>query len=277
MIGDSQIIKMAVLDYTKYKVLAFDIYGTLIDWKGAVWMDVLPLLQDSPLQEVDAVTKFRDYERQIQAEQPTLAYQEIVKQAEIRTKADVLLDNKGNGQSIESRQEVGKWPAFQDSVEALQRLKKYFKIVAYSNVDHASFAATLAGPLKGVTFDGVYIAEDIGCYKPDPKFMQYLISHAKEDFGAKKEEILVVAHGLEMNHVPRREMGMPPGVWLSRGDKSVGQHEGKVELGATFGNVRELADTVEAAFEGKGMTVEVPKPHVPEELKRLEEKGLGGS
>ena len=134
-------------------------------------------------------------------------------------------------------------------------------------------------------FDAEYIAEDIGCYKPNPAFMKYLIDHANEDFGAKKEQILIVAHGLEGNHVPGKEMGMPPGVWIQRGvDEVPKEYEGKVELGAKFQTLKEFADTVEACFEGKGRVQSVTpemkgevRPHVPDVLQTLEDKGLGGS
>lgn len=287
MIGDSVIIKMAVPDYTKYNVLAFDIYGTLIDWKGSVLRASLPLFKHSnlPIEEIDVVTSFNNHERKIQAEEPTLSFRDVVKLAELRTRAEFLDKSEAVVSELKSGLDIGKWPAFFDSVDALQRLSKYFKIVAYSNVDHKTLSDTLSGPLSGVRFDAKYIAEDIGCYKPDPRFMEYLIRHANEDFGAKRDDILIVAHGLEMNHVPGKEMDMPPGVWIMRGETEIPkEYAGKVDLGARFETLKELADTVEACFEGKGkvesVTPEmsgVEKPHVPDVLQTLEDKGLGGS
>lgn len=287
MIGDSVIIKMTVPDYTDYDVLAFDIYGTLVDWKGAVLLASLPLFKHSTknIQEIDVITSFRNHERIIQAEEPMLPYRDVVKVAELRTRAEFLGKSEDEVGDLKSTLEVGKWPAFFDSVDALQRLRKYFKIIAYSNVDHKTLNDTLSGPLSGCKFDAKYIAEDIGCYKPARTFMEYLIEHADEDFGAKRDEILIVGHGLEMNHVPGKEMGMPPGVWIMRGETEVPkEYEGKVDLGAKFQTLKEFADTVDACFEGKGKVESVTrqmsndeKPHVPEVLQTLEDKGLGGS
>jgi len=44
--------------------------------------------------------------------------------------------NEAFGDSVE------KWPAFPDTVDALRRLGKSYKLVALSNVDRSSFAST---------------------------------------------------------------------------------------------------------------------------------------
>jgi FMN phosphatase YigB (HAD superfamily) len=62
-------------------------------------------------------------------------------------------------------------------VEAMQILDKHYKLFALSTVDNESFGRTLAGPLKGVKFDGIYTAENIGTYKPNPKNHHYCLNH----------------------------------------------------------------------------------------------------
>ncbi len=181
---------------------------------------------------------------------------------------------------------VGKWPAFADTVEAMKRLGKYYKLIALSNIDEKSFDGTLTGPLKDVKFDGVYIAEDIGSYKPDLKNFKYLFKNARDSFGIEMGEILHVAHSLQHDHVPAKEIGMEPSVWIERGDgHQLKEYEGKLNLGARFDTLKEFADAVEEAWKAKEREYQnqennlegKPEVHVDKELEVLEEKGLGGS
>jgi len=63
--------------------------------------------------------------------------------------------------------DIGSRAPFPDTVAAMQVLGKDFKLIALSNIAHSLFAKTLAGPLKYETLHAIYIAEDIGFYKPD--------------------------------------------------------------------------------------------------------------
>ena len=107
---------------------------------------------------------------------------------------------------------VNQWPIFPDTIEALKQLKKHYKLVILSNVDKQSFAHVLKGALAGVEFDAVYVAEEIGSYKPDLKNFQYLFSHARDDLGVQMEQILMTAVGLKSDHVPAMKVGMTSAV-----------------------------------------------------------------
>ena len=112
---------------------------------------------------------------------------------------------------------VGQWPAFPDTVAALNRLKRHYKLVILSNVDKESFSHVLCGRLANVEFDAVYVAEQIGSYKPSLKNLQYLLSHVKEELGVEKRQVLYTVHGIESDHVPCKEMGMTS-AWIARGE-----------------------------------------------------------
>ena len=53
------------------------------------------------------------------------------------------------------------WPVFPDTIQGLHNLKRHFKLVILSNVDHEPFHQVLAGTLAGAEFDAVYTSEDI--------------------------------------------------------------------------------------------------------------------
>ena len=108
----------------------------------------------------------------------------------------------------------------------MKRLSKYYKLVPLSNVDKASFAKTCKGPLNGVPFWRVYVAEEIGSYKPDLRNFEYLVEHAKSDSqsegeeGVEKEEICMVAQSLFHDHRPAKKMGLSS-AWVSVGFHSL--------------------------------------------------------
>jgi 2-haloacid dehalogenase len=94
---------------------------------------------------------------------------------------------------------VEHWPAFDDSVEALQYLKHHFTLVVLSNVDNNSFAHS--NKKLNVTFDAVYTAEDIGSYKPATANFDYMIDNL-ERLGIAKTEILHTAESMFHDHAP---------------------------------------------------------------------------
>lgn len=247
-------------------MLSFDIYGTLIDWETGIFQTLLPLASKLPNSDahhpsndsdrdnrIFLLTEYTNLEKEIQRESPTLAYPEIL--AEIyRRLASQLSISISESEAMEFGSTIGKWPAFPDTVVAMQELAKHYKLIVLSNVSRSSFNETLSGPLSGVKFDAIYTAEDIGSYKPDLKNFEYLIEHAGEDFGAKKEEILKVAQSLYHDHVPAKKVGLKPSVWIRRaGDETLmggkwKDFEGKVDLADAFDTLGDLAEVVTKAF-----------------------------
>ncbi|KUJ13942.1 S-2-haloacid dehalogenase [Mollisia scopiformis] len=255
-----------VLNPRAFKVLSFDIYGTLIDWETGIFEALLPLASKLPSSNprhpsniserenrIFLLTEYTNLEKAIQIEHPTLAYPKVL--AEIyRRLATQLSVPLSEDEATEFGSTIGKWPAFPDTVAAMQELGKHYKLIVLSNVSRSSFNETLSGPLSGVKFDAIYTAEDIGSYKPDLKNFEYLIKHAGEEFGARKEEILKVAQSLYHDHVPVKKVGLQPSVWIKRaGDETLmggklKDFEGMVDLAETFDTLGDLAVVVKKAF-----------------------------
>ena len=145
---------------------------------------------------------------------------------------------------------IGEYPAFDDTIKAIQTLGKRFKLIPLTNVDRESFSRTLAGPLKGCHFDAIYTAQDIGSYKPDLKNFHYLFDHAKSDLGIEKQDLVHVAQSLFHDHRPAKKLDIPS-VWVDRkgliGEKA---HGGSEEFGYKLRveTLGELAAIVEEAF-----------------------------
>jgi putative hydrolase of the HAD superfamily len=107
---------------------------------------------------------------------------------------------------------VKNWPAFPDSAEALQYLKKHYKLVILSNVDNESFAAS--NEKLQVEFDAVYTAEDAGSYKPSDRNFDYMLQKL-ETIGIEKDAILHTAESLFHDHGPANKHGLAS-CWIYR-------------------------------------------------------------
>ncbi|KAH8676856.1 S-2-haloacid dehalogenase [Tricladium varicosporioides] len=255
-----------VFDPKEYKVLSFDIYGTLIDWESGIYEALLLLVEKLPTtsphhpskttpdaQRKFLLTEYTNLELETQKAQPTLAYPEVLATIYKKLASHFGVEIK-NEDAEKFGSTIGTWAAFPDTVSAMQTLGKYYKLVVLSNVDNASFARTLSGPLNGVKFDGIYTAQDIGSYKPDLRNFKYLVEHAKDEFGAEKEEILKVAQSLMHDHRTVKKFGMRPSIWIKRaGDEALmgGKYEDakeEVNLAASFDTLGDFAEFVKKAF-----------------------------
>lgn len=253
-----------------FKLLSFDIYGTLIDWETSIIKALQPLLSHLPSSSPHAHLKtdrltlaalFNDHEHTLQAEQPTLRYDKLLAQIYLRLakELDISYQDPSELDSEASRfgNSVGEWTAFPDTVDACQRLAKFYKLVPLSNVNRASFTKTLNGPLHGIPFWRSYLAEDIRSYKPDLRNFEYLISHVREDSKSEgedpieKDEILHTAQSIMHDHVPAKKMGMSS-VWIARKGAGMGgkvgelHQRGEVGYGWRFATLGEMADAVES-------------------------------
>jgi 2-haloacid dehalogenase len=196
-----------------FRVLTFDCYGTLIDWESGLFAALQPLLTRSAVDlSRDAVlATFAQHESRQEAATPAMRYSELLCDVHAQLArawgvAPVASESQAFGAS------VGEWPAFGDTVAALRHLKQRYKLVILSNVDRASFAATL--PRLGVTFDAVFTAEDIGSYKPDPRNFAYLIEHLAA-MGLARGDILHTAQSLFHDHAPANAAGLAS-AWIDR-------------------------------------------------------------
>lgn len=253
-----------------YKLISYDIYGTLVDWETSIMKLLQPLVSSIPSSSpfakkyedsttagsagrIALAAKFNDVEHDLQTKNPSQKYDELLHDAYLK------IANEFGAEATEQQAQdfgasIGSWQPFPDTVDACQRLVKAgFKLVPLSNVDRESFQRTYKGPLKGVEFFKIYTAQDIGSYKPDLRNFEYLIKHVKEDAGVEKDEILHVAQSIFHDHVPARKMGLAS-VWINRkgagmgGQDEVlkGLHErGEVGYGWRFRTLGELADEVE--------------------------------
>lgn len=231
---------------TDYRLLCFDVYGTLIDWETGVIAGLESLLNQLPKDKRpsrnDILHVYHSFEKDQQVETPDMPYSQLL--ATIYPKiASKLGVDKTTAQDAETfGSTVGKWPSFPDTVDALRRLSKFYKLVVLSNVDKDSFSASNAGPLGGVKFDRIITAQEIGSYKPDLKNFEYMLKTVKEEFGITKEQVLQTAQSQFHDHYPAKKVGIKS-VWIERGG-TMGNME-EVIYDWKFQTLGEMADAVE--------------------------------
>ncbi|KAH6878352.1 HAD-like domain-containing protein [Alternaria rosae] len=231
---------------TDFKLLSFDVYGTLIDWEAGALIALKPHLKKSGQENMDRkhiMQVMHKIEARVESEHGHLKYSEVLAMVlpELCEKLGLEMpseeENKAFGASI------GHWPGFSDIPSALERLSKYFKLVVLSNVDHDSFKLGNANGLKGYKFDAVYTAQDIGSYKPDLRNFEYMLAKVKEQFGVEKHEVLQTAQSQYHDHHPAKDMGIKSS-WIYRPGAVMGNRDDPVYTWK-FDTLADMADAVE--------------------------------
>jgi 2-haloacid dehalogenase len=224
------------LDPAAFDVLTFDCYGTLIDWESGIAAAVRLELGDAVagVSDEQIVEAFAAVEHE--AEVPYKPYREVLALC-LRGIGERLGVEVGDLQARMFGTSVGRWPAFPDSGEALQRLQERFGLAVVTNCDDDLFDQSQRR--LGVVFDWVVTAQQAGSYKPDPA--NFLL--AFEQIGAPRERILHVAQSLFHDHVPAKALGMTT-VWIDRREGRGGGASPDVEAhpDARFTSMAAFAD-----------------------------------
>ncbi|KAK4547417.1 hypothetical protein LTR36_001073 [Oleoguttula mirabilis] len=249
----------ANMPWTRIKALSFDIFGTLVDWEGGIATSAraTALGPYLPKEHKELMLGIEKHDTTVQRENPTMKQSDVIAEGLRRYAKElkVVEDGKLTQEEVNEAAKqyggrIGEYPAFPDTVEAIQKLGKHYKLIPLTNVDNASFKQTLSGPLNGCHFDAYYTAEDIGSYKPDLKNFRYLLDHLKKDFGVEQAELCHVAQSLFHDHGPASQMQMQS-VWVDRKGFMGGDNENaqaKFAFQLRVESLGELAAIVDAAF-----------------------------
>jgi 2-haloacid dehalogenase len=197
-----------------FKMLTFDTYGTLIDWESGIYNGLGPLLDKLPinLSRDEVLELFGEYEKQQQAECPQQLYSEVLADVS-RAMAKKWQLKISDEEAAEFGRSVKNWPEFSDSAASLKYLRQHYLMATVTNCDRISYMGSNAR--LEIEWDGIYTAQDIGCYKPNLRNFDYLFERARSDLGVLPHEILHVAQSLTHDMVPATQMGMTK-LWINR-------------------------------------------------------------
>ena len=228
---------------TDFKVLTFDVVGTLIDFERGVLASVRRLGGPAAKDLTDDQI-FEPYLRG-RAAFPGRSSHAMANVYLTVAKELGLPDDAQSAAAFQ--RDVLEWPAFPDSVEALQRLRKHFRLVAMTNADRvalSAYAHTLGDP-----FDDTVTCDETGVAKPDPQFFAYNRGR-QAAFGYKSREILHTAQSQYHDIGVAADLGYST-CWIERrrGQKGFGGTPTPEKVTTPtfcFPTLAALADAVEA-------------------------------
>jgi putative hydrolase of the HAD superfamily len=144
---------------TPPRLLTFDVFGTIVDWQRGLTGSLAAAGRALGPGEFDRVV---DRQGALEQEAPFRTYRLITAASLV----DVLGLAPAAADAIGGR--VGGWPPFPDASRALRRLLALAPCVAMTNSDRAH--GEQAQDALGLRLSAWVCAEDVGCYKPDPRF-----------------------------------------------------------------------------------------------------------
>lgn len=219
-----------------YKLLSFDVFGTLVRYKSHILQSFSPLLSrlssDSPYLDSTPLSKHIpgsattgdiEFLKVFQAQEDTIKLElaesprrfdailqeiwaRVAKQLNVETTTEEI-------EAFGSEANIASWPVFDGTVESLRSLSKHYKLIALSNVDKYATDITFAKTGLGeVSWAKVFTAENFGTTTEDLKHadqrkLEALLEFTKNE-GVEKTEILHVAQSLGHDHAPAKKMGI---------------------------------------------------------------------
>jgi 2-haloacid dehalogenase len=227
------------MDFSRFELVTFDCYGTLIDWETGIgnvvraWLAPLP----GPVPVDLVLSAFALMQARHQQTRPTLLYPEVLR----RTWHDIEATfgwPPDDARAAAFASAVPDWPPFPDTVAALGFLAGRYRLAILSNVDNRSLSGTL--PRLVAPFAFTVTAEDVGSYKPGLPHFDAMFGKAQA-LGIARERILHVAQSKHHDIVPGRQLGLAT-VWVNR-------RHGRPGSGATLATEAEPDLTVRSLAE----------------------------
>jgi 2-haloacid dehalogenase len=198
-----------VLPFADFDVLAFDCYGTLIDWETGLWEALRPILAQHHIAIAtdEALALYGALESEVE-HGPYHAYRMVLRMALEGLGARLgFVPTETELQRFSAS--VADWPAFPDSAPALQALHTKYKLAVISNIDDDLFAAS-AQRLQ-VQFDWIVTAQQAQSYKPSLHNFHVALTR----IGLPQQKILHVAQSLYHDIAPAKTLGLST-VWINR-------------------------------------------------------------
>jgi 2-haloacid dehalogenase len=179
----------------------FDCYGTLIDWNGGIRRELERLFGAE--RAGDCLRRYHELEPEIQREDPSRSYREVMAIALARLGAPVE-EHDALGGSLPG------WEPFPEVPAALEEARaRGWRLAILSNSDRDLIDASVAR--LGVPFAETIVASEIGSYKPAPRHWEEFFART----GAEPAEHVHVAASLFHDIAPAAALGLRT-VWINR-------------------------------------------------------------
>ena len=179
----------------------FDCYGTLIDWNGGIGRELERLF--GAARAGDLLRRYHELEPQIQREDQTRTYREVMAVALARLGAPAA-DHDALGRSLPG------WEPFAEVVPALEEARaRGWRLAVLSNTDRDFLDASLAR--IGVDFELSVVASEIGSYKPSRGHWDEFFARSR----AESDRHVHVGASLFHDIAPAAALGLRT-IWINR-------------------------------------------------------------
>ena len=200
---------LVMFDFSRFEILTFDCYGTLIDWEAGLLPALHRILSahSKDLDDATVLKLYGDFEQRSEqaAYQP---YREVL--ASVVRQFGKELGFTPTPEEIRSLADsLPAWTPWPDTVAALTQLKTRYRLAILSNVDDDLFAGTR--PQLGVDFDEVITAQQARAYKPSLKMFELALSR----INAPAHRVLHVGQSIYHDVIPAQTLGLAT-VWVNR-------------------------------------------------------------
>jgi len=198
-----------MLDFTRFEILTFDCYGTLINWEAGI-LSALHRILSAHGKKMDDATLLKLYgDFELRSEQGKFRpYREVLESVVRQFAAELQFTT--TAEEVRSLPDsLPTWKPWPDSVTALRHLKTRFRLAILSNVDDDLFALTR--PQLEVDFDEVITAQQAHAYKPSLKLFELALSRIQ----APAHRVLHVGQSIYHDVIPAQALGLAT-VWVNR-------------------------------------------------------------
>jgi 2-haloacid dehalogenase len=229
-----------MFDFSRFEILTFDCYGTLINWEAGL-LPVLHRILSAHSKHIDQaklLELYGDFEQR--AEQPPFhPYRDVL--GSVVEQFGTELGFSPTPDEVRSLADsLPTWKPWPDTVAALRRLKDRFRLAILSNVDDDLFECTR--PKLEVVFAEVVTAQQAQAYKPSLKLFELALSRVH----APAHRILHVGQSVYHDVIPAQALGLAT-AWVNRpsarpGIGAVKSAEAKPDIAVT--SLEELAALV---------------------------------
>lgn len=198
-----------MLEFSRYQVLTFDCYGTLIDWETGLLSALRRILSahGKLIEDATILKLYGDFEQR--SEEGEFHPYRRVLESVVRRFGAQLGFNPTDAEAQSLPDSLPTWKPWPDTVAALQQLRSRFRLAILSNVDDDLFARTR--PQLGVDFDEVITAQQAQAYKPSLRIFELALSR----INAPAHRVLHVGQSIYHDVIPAQALGLAT-VWVNR-------------------------------------------------------------
>ena len=198
-----------MLDFSRFEILTFDCYGTLINWEAGILLALHRILSahGKKIDDAALLKLYGDFEQF--SEQGAFHPYRLVLESVVRRFGAQLGFSPTADEARSLPDSLPTWEPWPDTVAALRQLSTRYRLAILSNVDDDLFATTR--PKLGVEFAEIITAQQAQAYKPSLKIFELALSR----INAPAHRVLHVGQSIYHDVIPAQALGLAT-VWVNR-------------------------------------------------------------